>query len=39
MSSTSTARLAELAKPGLSLWNRLEETDVRYVKSFDRGSF
>lgn len=31
--------VAELAKPGNALWNRLEETDVRYVKSFDRGSF
>ena len=39
MSTSSSTRLAELAKPGLSLWNRLEETDVRYVKSFDRGSF
>ena len=33
------SRLAELAKPGLTLWNEVEETDVRFVKSFDRGSF
>ena len=39
MSRPASTGLAELAKPGLSLWNRLEETDVRYVKSFDRGSF
>ena len=39
MSRTASSGLAELAKPGLSLWNSLEETDVRYVKSFDRGSF
>ena len=36
---TVAADVADLAKPGLGLWNRLEETDVRYVKSFDRGSF
>jgi hypothetical protein len=39
MSDTQQGRLAEIAKPGLTLWNAVEETDVRYVKSFDRGSF
>ena len=40
MSDMSDAsRLAEIAQPGLKLWNEVEETDVRYVKSFDRGSF
>jgi hypothetical protein len=40
MSDMSDAeRLTELAKPGLKLWNEVEETDVRFVKSFDRGAF
>ena len=40
MSEMSDAeRLADIAQPGLKLWNEVEETDVRYVKSFDRGSF
>ncbi|HET6467846.1 MAG TPA: hypothetical protein VFG43_05655 [Geminicoccaceae bacterium] len=37
--SSMGGNLAEIAKPGLRLWNEVEETDLRFVKSFDRGSF
>jgi hypothetical protein len=33
------ASLDDLTGPGLHFWNEVEETDTRYVKSFDRGSF
>lgn len=35
----SDSFLDDLTGPGLGLWNDVEETDVKYVKSFDRGSF